>query len=61
MCQFKANFIQVFETGQHDDGLEWAFHMTDTLAIRFGITDHYDGQAFSAQLADDAISSLPSE
>jgi len=56
--KFKENFLQGFGSGQHRGGLQWAFRMTDSLTSRLGTADHFDGQAFAAQIADDAISSL---
>ena len=56
--QFKANFLQIFGVPQPQDNFQWAFDAAQTLSHQFGNVDYRRAQARSAQLANQAISSL---
>ncbi|MPC86176.1 hypothetical protein E2C01_080992 [Portunus trituberculatus] len=56
--QFKVNFLQIFGVPQPKDNFQWAFDAAQTMLHHFGNTDYRRAQARSAQLANQAVSSL---
>ena len=56
--QFKVNFLQIFGVPQPKDNFQWAFEAAQTLSHQFGNVDYRRAQARSAQLANQAVSSL---
>ena len=56
--KFKLNFLQIFGVPQPKDTFQFAFEAAQTLSTQFGSVDYRRAQARSAQLANQAVSSL---
>ena len=56
--KFKVNFLQIFGVPQPKDNFQWVFDGVETMLNHFGNSDFRRTQARSAQLANQAVSSL---
>ena len=56
--KFKVNFLQIFGVPQPKDNLQWIFEAAQTMSNQSGTVDFRRAQARSAQLANQAVSSL---